>query len=115
MALCVDFYDIFGIIIFLDCYTIFPGTGRGHFPSDIPGASFLQGLYHILRIIVALLSQVTVLMYAVLRKPSPEREVLFIFCIAHPLVRWLAPSNITGTEGSFVVVWYNCYRLTSTL
>ncbi|OAX38172.1 P-loop containing nucleoside triphosphate hydrolase protein [Rhizopogon vinicolor AM-OR11-026] len=82
-----------------DCYTIFPGTGRGHFPSDIPGASFLQDLYHILRTTVALWSQVAVLMYAVLRKPSPEREVLFLFCISHPLVRWLAPSNVTATQG----------------
>ncbi|KAG0701690.1 P-loop containing nucleoside triphosphate hydrolase protein [Suillus ampliporus] len=80
-----------------DCYTIFPV--KGHFPSDVPGASFLQGLSHIARTTTALLSQVVVLMNAVLRKPSPEREVLFLLCIAHPLVRWLAPSNITGTEG----------------
>ncbi|KAG1765849.1 P-loop containing nucleoside triphosphate hydrolase protein [Suillus placidus] len=80
-----------------DCYTIFPV--RGHFPSDVPGSSFLQGLFHITRTTIALLSQVAVLMNAVLHKPSPEREVLFLFCIAHPLVRWLAPSNVTGTQG----------------
>ncbi|KAG2135189.1 P-loop containing nucleoside triphosphate hydrolase protein [Suillus bovinus] len=80
-----------------DCYTIFPV--RGHFPSDIPGSSFLQGLFHIVRTTIALLSQVAVLMNAVLHKPSPEREVLFLFCIAHPLVRWLAPSNVIGTQG----------------
>ncbi|KAG1827639.1 P-loop containing nucleoside triphosphate hydrolase protein [Suillus subaureus] len=80
-----------------DCYTIFPV--RGHFPSDVPGSSFLQGLFHIIRTTISLLSQVAVLMNAVLHKPSPEREVLFLFCIAHPLVRWLAPSNVTGTQG----------------
>ncbi|KAG1742024.1 P-loop containing nucleoside triphosphate hydrolase protein [Suillus lakei] len=80
-----------------DCYTIFPV--RGHFPSDIPGSSFLQGLFHIARTTIALLSQAAVLMNAVLHKPSPEREVLFLFCIAHPLVRWLAPTNVTGTQG----------------
>lgn len=80
-----------------DCYTIFPV--RGHFPSEVPGASFLQGLLHIARTTIALLSQVAVLMNAVLHKPSPEREVLFLFCIAHPLVRWLAPCNVTGTQG----------------
>ncbi|KAG1725716.1 P-loop containing nucleoside triphosphate hydrolase protein [Suillus paluster] len=80
-----------------DCYTIFPV--KGHFPSDVPGASFLQGLSHIARTTAALSSQVVVLINAVLRKPSPEREVLFIFCIAHPLVRWLAPSDVTGTQG----------------
>ncbi|KAG2096671.1 P-loop containing nucleoside triphosphate hydrolase protein [Suillus cothurnatus] len=80
-----------------DCYTIFPV--KGHFPSDVPGSSFLQGVFHIARASIALLSQVAVLMNAVLHKPSPEREVLFLFCIAHPLVRWLAPSNVTGTQG----------------
>lgn len=80
-----------------DCYTIFPV--KGHFPSDVPGSSFLQGLFHIARTTISLLSQVAVLMNAVLHKPSPEREVLFLFCIAHPLVRWLAPSNVTGTQG----------------
>ncbi|KAG1738291.1 P-loop containing nucleoside triphosphate hydrolase protein [Suillus occidentalis] len=80
-----------------DCYTVFPV--KGHFPSDVPGASFLQGLFHIVRTTIALLSQVAVLMHAILRKPSPEREVLFLFCIAHPIVRWLAPSNVTGTQG----------------
>lgn len=99
MTLCIDLLDN---LIFLDCYTTFPGTGRGHFPSDTPGASFVQGLYHILHTTVALLSQVAVLMYAILCKPSPEREVLFLFCIAHPLVRWLAPSNVT--QGLFVVI-----------
>ncbi|KAG1792125.1 P-loop containing nucleoside triphosphate hydrolase protein [Suillus plorans] len=80
-----------------DCYTIFPV--RGHFASDVPGSSFLQGLFHITRTTISLLSQVAVLINAVLHKPSPEREVLFLFCIAHPLVRWLAPSNVTGTQG----------------
>jgi len=42
-------------------------------------------------------------MNAVLHKPSPEREVLFLFCIAHPLVRWLAPSNVTGTQGLWLL------------
>jgi hypothetical protein len=72
---------------------------KGHFPSDVPGSSFLQGLFHIARTTIALLSQVVVLMNAILRKPSPEREVFFLFCIAHPLVRWLAPSNVTGNQG----------------
>ncbi|KAG2366089.1 P-loop containing nucleoside triphosphate hydrolase protein [Suillus spraguei] len=80
-----------------DCYTIFPV--RGHFPSDAPGSSFLQGLFHIARTTISLLSQVAVLMNAVLHKPSPEREILFLFCVAHPLVRWLAPSNVTGAQG----------------
>lgn len=80
-----------------DCYTIFPV--KGHFPSDVPGSSFLQGLFHIVRTTIALLSQIAVLMHAILRKPSPEREVLFLFCIAHPIVRCLAPSNVIGTQG----------------
>jgi len=109
--LCVDFWMIFEIIA-PDCYTIFPGTGRGHFPSDIPGEPFLQDLYHILRTTVSLLSQVAVLMYTVLRKPSPEREILFLFCIAHPLIRWLAPSNITGAQGLVVLFVRNrCYLI----
>ncbi|KAF9242027.1 P-loop containing nucleoside triphosphate hydrolase protein [Melanogaster broomeanus] len=78
-----------------DLYTIFPIITR--FESEYPGGSFLHQLSRLMRITLTLISQIVVLLHAISYKRSPEREVLMVFCVANPLVRWLAPSNGIGS------------------
>lgn len=81
----------------LDLYSIFPVDGR--FESEFPGGRFLKQLSRLVQCTLSLASQVFVLLHAISRKRSPEREVLLCFCIARGLVRWLAPSNGIGSTG----------------
>ncbi|KAH7904878.1 P-loop containing nucleoside triphosphate hydrolase protein [Hygrophoropsis aurantiaca] len=76
--------------------SVFPVTGN--FDSEIPGWSFLQYLLERMRTALTLLTQVMVLVYAISRKQSPEKELLIFFCIAHPVIRWLAPPNGIGSK-----------------
>ncbi|KAH7924743.1 P-loop containing nucleoside triphosphate hydrolase protein [Leucogyrophana mollusca] len=78
-----------------DCSSLFPITG--HFDSEVPGWTFLHHLMQRMRTALTLLSQVVVLLHAISRKRSPERELLMFFCIAHPVIRWFAPSNGIGS------------------
>jgi hypothetical protein len=70
------------------------------FESEVPGALFLQNLTQLTRCTLVLLSQVAVILHAISFKRSPDREILMFFCLAHPLIRWLAPSNGVGSSGS---------------
>ncbi|EIW73990.1 P-loop containing nucleoside triphosphate hydrolase protein [Coniophora puteana RWD-64-598 SS2] len=76
---------------------LFPISGS--FDSEVPGWNFVHHLTRKMRICLTLLSQVVVLLYAISHKQSPEKELLMTFCIVHPILRWLAPSNGIGSEG----------------
>ena len=83
----------------LDLYSIFPVNSRGPFGCEFPGGPFLMQLSLLVQHTLSLASQVFVLLHAISRKRSPEREVLLCFCIARGLVWWLAPSNGIGCSG----------------
>ncbi|KAH7889125.1 P-loop containing nucleoside triphosphate hydrolase protein [Phlebopus sp. FC_14] len=84
-----------------DLFSLFPVMSR--FESEFPGGSFLQQLTQLLRTALTIFSQVAVLINAISYKRSPEREILMFFCVAHPLVRSLAPSN--GVGSSAYIYW----------
>ncbi|KAF8835766.1 P-loop containing nucleoside triphosphate hydrolase protein [Paxillus ammoniavirescens] len=84
-----------------DLHRLFPLMLR--FESEVPGALFLQELTQLTRCTLVLLSQVAVIVHAISFKRSPDREILMFFCLAHPLIRWLAPSN--GIGSSAYVYW----------
>ncbi|KAI9568052.1 P-loop containing nucleoside triphosphate hydrolase protein [Boletus coccyginus] len=88
-----------------DLYSIFPVNSRGPFGCEFPGGPFLMQLSLLVQCALGLASQVLVLLHAISRKRSPEREVLMCFCIARGLVWWLAPSN--GIGCSAYIYWPN--------
>ncbi|KAF8552444.1 P-loop containing nucleoside triphosphate hydrolase protein [Imleria badia] len=86
-----------------DLYSIFPVEGR--FESEFPGGIFLRQLGRLVQCTLCLASEVFVLLHAISRKRSPEREVLLCFCVARGLVWWLAPPN--GIGRSAYIYWSN--------
>lgn len=55
-----------------------------------------------MRVIGAVVFQLFVLMLAIAHKASPEREILFAVCLAHPVITWFSPSDGVGGAGWFV-------------
>lgn len=71
----------------------------GRFESEFPGGHFLSELSQLVQCNLEFISQMLILLHAISRKRSPEREVLLCLYVVRGLVRCLIPSNGIGCSG----------------